>query len=87
MKRKSDKPLLPVPTHWIRRVPDGDPPGETLLLMQAYDGEHENPIVELGYWSSKLNQFLSLESQAIEENFKVHSYHIVHDEDGEPYAI
>jgi hypothetical protein len=55
--------------------------------MQAYDGENERPIVEMGYWSDKLNQFLSLESHAIEENFKVHSYHIVHDVDGEPFAI
>lgn len=81
------EPLTPVPTHWLKHVPDGDPPPNVLLLIQAYDEEEERPIVELGYWSNKVNQILSLEGNAIEEHFKIYSYHIVHDSEGKPFEI
>lgn len=80
--------LTPQPTHWQTKTPEGDPPTGVLLLLLATDNDPENkPIVDLGYFSHKLHQFITIDGNAIEENFQVYAYHIVHDVNGEPFDL
>jgi hypothetical protein len=92
-KKPFDASLMPVPTHWTKRTPEGPPKAGVLLLLKGEriitDGEdfETQPIVELGYWSDKVNAYVTLDSMAFEEQFDLVAFHIVHDLDGEPYDI
>lgn len=88
----SKRNLLPAPTSWINRTPEGEPPDGVLLLIKSWPrdvGEDEIAIaaVGVGYYSKRLHGLLSLDQMAIEEDNEVECYHIITDVDGKTIPV
>jgi hypothetical protein len=83
---------LPAPTSWVRRLPEGEPPVDVLLVCKCFPvevAEDEVPVYMfcLGFYSDKLKVFLDLDERALEEAYELTAYAILQDEDGNTIPI
>jgi hypothetical protein len=76
---------VPTPTFWNERLPEGEPPCGVLLFLEGERIDEEGEpvaIYDLGYYSSKLKAFLTMDGLAIEEDSDIVAYHIAHNSRG-----
>lgn len=83
---KRRKSPAPCPTYWIERQPDSSPPPDVLLLLLGWVGEDEteeaSPMIATGFYSSKIEQYLNVDHQALEQDGDITHYHVIQKPDG-----
>ena len=86
-KTTKTRKASPIPTDWIEKTPEGNAPPGVLLVIMSVSTEEDTPAIDVGYYSEKLQAYMTLDAVGIEEHASVAYYHILHTPEGKPFYL